>query len=68
VAKLGDVTGTQPGSIVTPVLPGLVAITVGIGSIWGLIVRTRPEVYRRIGTGEPEPLAILEHGLSDLRV
>jgi amino acid transporter len=68
VAKLGDVTGTPPGSTITLVLPGLVVLTVGIGAIWGLVLRTRPEVYRRIGTGEPEPLAVLEHDLSDLRV
>jgi amino acid transporter len=68
VAKLGDVTGTGPGSTITWLLPGLVALTVGIGAIWGLVLRTRPDVYRRIGTGEPEPLAILEHDLSDLRV
>ena len=68
VAKLGDVTGTGPGSTITWLLPGLVALTVGIGAVWGLLLRTRPEVYRRIGTGEPEPLAILEHDLSDLRV
>ena len=68
VAKLGDVTGTGPGSTITLVLPGIVAITVGIGAIWGLMLRARPDVYRRIGTGEPEPLAVLEHDLSDLRV
>jgi amino acid transporter len=68
VAKLGDVTGTGPGSTITWLLPGIVALTVGIGTIWGLVLRTRPDVYRRIGTGEPEPLAILEHDLSDLRV
>jgi len=43
-------------------------LTVGIGAIWGLMLRARPDVYRRIGTGEPEPLAILEHDLNDLRV
>jgi peptidoglycan/LPS O-acetylase OafA/YrhL len=68
VARLGDVTGTGPGSTLTIVLPGLVALTVGIGAIWGLMLRARPDVYRRIGTGEPEPLAILEHDLNDLRV
>jgi amino acid transporter len=67
VANVNKITLTAPHSIITFVLPGLVLLAAVIGLVWGLALRSSA-VYQRIGTGEPEPLAILEHDLSDLRV
>jgi amino acid transporter len=68
VYNISAVTATAPDALVNFLLPGLVALTAIIGIVWGLALRANPEVYRRIGVGEPEPLAVLEHDLSDLRV
>jgi len=68
VANLDSLLGTGPGSPATLVLPGLVALALVTGLLWGARVRRRPEVYRGVGRGEPEPLAELEQHLSDVDV
>jgi amino acid transporter len=68
LANLGSVLGVAPGSPVTWAVPGVVALVALVGLAWGLRLRRRPEVYARIGRGEPEPLAELEHDLSAVDV
>ena len=46
----------------------MIAVAAILGALWGLSLRARPEVYNRIGIGEPETLAVLETDLSHLRV
>jgi amino acid transporter len=61
LVHLDSLLGTRPGAPANWVLPGVVAATVLIGLGWSRAVRRRPEVYRGVGRGEPEPLAELEH-------
>lgn len=69
VANLDSLLGTQPGSLLTFVVPGVVMLAALVGLVWGRILQqARPEVYRNIGVGEQEPLAVLEHALANLRV
>jgi amino acid transporter len=68
VVNLSSLVGAEPGSALTWVLPGIIGGAAVVGLSWGLLLRARPDVYRGIGLGEPEPLAVLEHDLSDLQV
>jgi amino acid transporter len=67
--NLAQLLATTPGSLLTWVIPGIVVLAAIIGLVWGRILQqVRPEVYRNIGVGEQEPLAVLEHALANLRV
>ncbi|WP_246633355.1 APC family permease [Pseudonocardia nigra] len=50
IANFDALLGTDPGSPLRWVLPGLVLLAGVLGAVWGLVLqRTRPGVYRRIG-------------------
>jgi amino acid transporter len=69
VVNLGSLLATTPGSLLTWVIPGIIAVAAVFGLVWGRTLQTtRPEVYRNIGAGEQEPLAVLEHALADIKV
>ena len=68
VANLASLVGAEPGSPVPYIVPGVIAVAAILGAVWGVALRARPEVYNRIGVGEPETLAVLETDLSHLRV
>jgi hypothetical protein len=68
VANLDSVLGTRPGAPAALVLPSVVVLTGAAGLLWGLRMRRRPDVYRAIGLGEPEPLAELEQHLAHVDV
>jgi amino acid transporter len=68
VANLGPVLGVAAGSPATWVVPGAVVGVAAVGFVWGVRLRRRPDVFGRIGRGEPEPLAELEHDLSAVDV
>jgi hypothetical protein len=66
---LNTLLGVAPGSAMTTVIPGLVVLAASAGLAWGLWLRRRhPQVYRRIGAGQPDPLAVLDQRLADLEV
>ncbi len=68
VANLDSLLGTAAGAPATVILPGVVVLTGVVGLLWGLRIRRRPDVYRAIGRGEPEPLAELEQHLAHVDV
>jgi amino acid transporter len=68
VANLDSLLGTAPGSPATWILPGVVVLAGLGGLVWAAVVRSRPDVYRGVGRGEPEPLAELEHHLAGVDV
>ena len=52
VINSDSLLGTEKGSLLTYVLPGLVGAAAIIGLIWGLIIKSaRPDVYANIGRG-----------------
>jgi amino acid transporter len=68
VANVNSLLGVAPGSVLTWILPGIVVLAAVVGVVWGLVLRARPAVWRGIGVGEPEPLAVPEHDLRGLQV
>jgi amino acid transporter len=68
VLNLDSLLGTGPGAPSTWILPAIVALTGVVGLVWGGWVRRRPDIYRVIGRGEPEPLAELEQHLAHVDV
>ncbi len=69
VANLDSLLGTAPGSPLSFIPLGILVVAVAAGVIWARILRgSRPDIYRTIGAGEPEPLAVLEHALANVRV
>jgi amino acid transporter len=69
VLNLAKLLGTKPGSILTIIIPGIVVLAAVIGLVWGRVLQqARPDVFRSIGVGEQEPLAVLEHALANLRL
>ncbi len=69
VVNLASLLGTTPGSTLTFVIPGIIVLAAVVGIVWGRILQqARPEVYRNIGVGEQEPLAVLEHALANMRL
>ncbi len=69
VVNINSLLGTDVSSPLTWILPGIVGVTLVVGMAWGLILRrARPDIYRTVGAGELEPLAILEHDLAYVRV
>jgi amino acid transporter len=69
ILNLNSLLGTEPGSLHTWIPLGVLVIAVAVGLVWARLLRNaKPEVYRNIGVGEPEPLAVLEHALADIKV
>jgi amino acid transporter len=69
IFNLNSLLGTDPGSLRTWIPLGVLVAAVLVGLGWAQAVRSgRPEVYRNIGAGEPEPLAVLEHALANVKV
>ena len=69
VANVHALLGVAPGSPLTVILPGLIAVATLAGLWWAMALRRRrPDVYLAIGRGRPHPLAVLDHGLADLDV
>jgi amino acid transporter len=68
VANLSSLLGLDATSPLQYVVPGLILVAAVLGALWGISLRARPDVYSRIGIGEPETLAVLETDLADLRV
>jgi amino acid transporter len=69
VLNLKTLLNSRPGSLLPWIVPGLVVLAATFGLVWArLLQRRRPEVYRNIGVGETEPLAVLEHALANLKV
>jgi hypothetical protein len=69
VFNLGSLLGPDAGPLLTWSIPGIVVLAAVVGLIWGrVIAQSRPEVYRNIGVGEQEPLAVLEHALANVKV
>ena len=68
VANLSSLLGLDASSPLQYVVPALILVAAVLGGIWGVSLRARPDVYSRIGIGEPETLAVLETDLSHLRV
>jgi amino acid transporter len=69
MVNLNSLLGTAPGSLLTWIPVGVLLLAVVTGLAWGQILRSRrPEIYRNIGVGEQEPLAVLEHALANVRV
>src|SRR2546430_74726 len=69
VVNLASLLNTAPGGPLTWIVPGIIVLAAAIGLVWGRVLQqARPEVYRNIGVGEQEPLAVLEHALANLKV
>jgi amino acid transporter len=69
VVNLNSLLGTAPGSPETWIPLGVLLTAAVAGLIWARVLRVRrPEVYRNIGAGEPEPLAVYEHALAHIRI
>jgi amino acid transporter len=69
VFNLDSVLATTPRSLLTYIIPGVVVASAVFGLIWGRVLLTsRPAIYRNIGAGEQEPLAVLEHALANIKV
>ena len=66
---LYQVLGTSQFAPLTFIVPGIIVLAVVFGLVWARLLQSnRPEVYRNIGVGETEPLAVLEHALANLKV
>ena len=66
---LYQVLGTSQFAPLTFIVPGIIVLAVIVGLVWARLLQSnRPEVYRNIGVGETEPLAVLEHALANLKV
>jgi amino acid transporter len=69
VFNLHALLGIDPQSRLTALIPLILAATVGVGATWALGLRlARPDVYRHVGRGRPDPLAIPERRLADVRL
>ena len=69
VTNLHSLTGGAPGSAGIWLLPSLICAAALGGLVWGAVVRLRRrEVAARLGRGETEPLAELEHHLSGVDI
>ncbi|MEV6931073.1 APC family permease [Dactylosporangium sp. NPDC051485] len=66
VVNADSILGAEKGSVLTYVLPGIVAAAVVIGLVWGYTIKlTRPSVYAGIGEGGARQAAALA-GIEDL--
>ncbi|GAA2382162.1 APC family permease [Dactylosporangium salmoneum] len=66
VVNADSILGAEKGSVLTYVLPGIVAAAVVIGLLWGYTIKlTRPSVYAGIGEGGARQAAALA-GIEDL--
>jgi amino acid transporter len=69
MANLYKLLNTPRFALLTWILPGIIVLAAVVGLLWARVLqRSRPEVYRNIGVGETEPLAVLEHALANLKV
>lgn len=69
IANIDSILATGPGSPLTWVVPGATVVAVGAGVIWAGMVRAlHPDVYRNVGSGQPRPLAVIEHDLAGLKL
>ncbi len=65
----GSILNTESLSVLTIVLPAIIALAAVIGVLWGMVLReNRPAVYEAIGAGQTKPLAVLSHAFSDVDV
>lgn len=69
VGNLSSLLGTPAGSALPWLVPALAAAAALIGlARGGRLRRTRPEVYRRLGRGTPNPVTVQDQRLSGLAV
>lgn len=69
LANLGSLLGPEAGRTLTAALPTVIVLAAVAGLVWALVLRTRrPEVYRRIGVGRPDPLEQLDESLARINV
>jgi RsiW-degrading membrane proteinase PrsW (M82 family) len=69
VANLASLLGLPDDSPARWLAPALVAVTGLVGAWWGRSLRRRrPSVWRAMGTGTPEPVAVRDQRLAALDV
>ena len=69
VANLDSLMSIPTGSARMLIIPGVVAVTLVVGLVWGLLLRRhRREVFDQISRGRPDPLAVPEYRLADVDV
>jgi amino acid transporter len=69
VTNLNSLTGAKPGTAGVWLLPAIVAAVGVAGLAWGALVRLRHRtIADRLGRGETEPLAELEHHLASVDI
>jgi amino acid transporter len=69
VFNLDALLGIDPHSPLAWLIPAVLAAAVGAGAVWAIALRlARPEAYRGVGRGRPEPLATPERRLADVRL
>ncbi len=69
VVNIDSLLGTESTSPLTWILPGIIGVAAVAGIVWGLFLKAyRPAVYRGIGVGQQEPLAVLDHALAEIEV
>jgi amino acid transporter len=69
VSNLSSLLGLPPSSPLRWLAPVLVLAAAGAGAVWGLWLRQyRRDVYEAMGSGTPEPVAVLDQRLAALDV
>jgi hypothetical protein len=69
VANLSSLLGIAADSVLQAVISTLVLVTVLIGALWALLLRSRrAPVLAEVGRGRPDPLRVLDRRLKDLDV
>ncbi|GAA1499987.1 APC family permease [Dactylosporangium maewongense] len=69
LTNLSSLLGIAGDSILQAVIPAAVLITVLVGAVWALMLRSRrAPVLADVGRGRPDPLRVLDRRLKDLDV
>jgi amino acid transporter len=69
VSNLTTLLGLEDGSPLRLLAPAVVVVTYIAGAVWGSwLRRNRREIYTAMGTGTPEPIAVLDQRLAALDV